>query len=88
MRAGILSPLSQRQSSIVVRSLLKYGFWLSILAMVSGVGYAACQAHDDAGRTVNQPATVIQQSGDCSTNVNGSNNSTSLNCTDATGGKK
>jgi len=88
LKAGILSPLSQRQSSVVVRLILRYGFWLSILAMVSGVGYAAYQVHTDASRAVNQSGTGIQQSGDCSANVNGNHNSTSVNCTDTTGAKK
>ena len=49
--AGILKPLTQADSNIVVQLLLGYGFWLSVLVVVLGFCLAFYKAHIEATST-------------------------------------
>jgi hypothetical protein len=71
LKAGLLTPLSQRQSSTVIRLFLKHGFWIATIVIILGFGL---QTYRQASHKVNQ------QAGDCSTNVNGDNNTQTVNC--------
>lgn len=65
LNARLLTPLSQNQSSAVVRLVLKHGFWISILVIVLGFIYAGYQAYHD-------PTSM--QSGSASSNINNKTN--------------
>ena len=45
LKAGILRPVSEQQSSHVVKLILKYGFYIAILTLVCGFLYAALQTY-------------------------------------------
>ena len=38
LRAGVLPQLKQREAGIVVRLVLRYGFWLGVLVVILGIG--------------------------------------------------
>jgi len=78
-----LSRLSQRQSSTLLRGLLKYEFWLAI--SVTGLGFAHVfhNARTQVGRT-----PITQQNGPCSANTVGNNNQTSVDCKDNNAGTR
>jgi len=80
LKAGLLVPLSQRQSSAIVRLILNHGFSVAILVIVFGFAFGAYRAY----RHAIQQSPVIQQSGPCSSNINGNNNKTDANCVDKT----
>lgn len=80
IRAGLLTPLSQRQSAGIVRWILKYGFWLAILLLVLGFAYAF-RTYDSATRKGAQ-GSITQQSGPCSSNTAGDNNNVNVDCTE------
>jgi hypothetical protein len=85
LKAKIISPLTQRQSAVVLRMFLKYGFWLAIVSMVCGVGYAGYEAQRE---TIRPAGTVNQQTGSCGANVNGDRNNTSVDCKEKPAGAK
>ena len=82
LKAGLLTPLSQRQSSAVILLVLKYGFWLGIALFVIGFGYAGFQAHRDANREQSLQAPITQQAGPCGSNIVGDNNNITTGCLD------
>ncbi len=82
LKAGILTPLSQRQSAGIVRWILKYGFWIAILSLFLGFAYAF-RAYDGA-----KQSPITQQSGDCSSNTTGDHNDVKVDCTDKKAGTK
>jgi hypothetical protein len=84
LKAGVLVPLSQSQSSAIVRQILNHGFSVAILVIVFGFAFGVYRAY----RHSNQLGPVIQQSGSCSSNINGNNNKTDENCADNKGKKK
>ena len=53
IRSGILPPVDQRTSVVVVQSLLRYGFWIAALLIVLGIAYAGYKTHRET-----QPAIV------------------------------
>ena len=59
---------------------MKYGFWLSMVSIVCGVGYAVYMAHIEATHARSRGGVVNQQTGPCGANVNGDNNNTSVDC--------
>jgi hypothetical protein len=77
IKTGLLVPLSQRQSSTVIRLFLKYGFWVAILMLVLGFAYAF-QNYREASHK--QESQVNQQAGNCSANANGDNISQTVDC--------
>jgi hypothetical protein len=80
LKSGLLSRLSQRQSSVVIRMILQYGFRIAIVAIgfvVLGVAYVGFQAHRAASG--HQGTTIIQQSGSCNS-VNTGDGQSSVNC--------
>jgi hypothetical protein len=89
LKARLLKPLSQRQSSAVVQLILKYGFQLAIFIIVIGFVYAGFSYHSDEQKH-SQQGPIIQQTGSCGSNIAGDNNKTDLNCADkpAEGKKK
>lgn len=86
IKAGILTPLSQRQSADIVRWILRCGFWLAVLLLVLGFAYAF-RSYDDAARKAAQ-GSITQQSGDCSSNTAGDHNDVKVDCTDKASGTK
>jgi len=78
LKAGLLTPLSQRQSSSVVRAILKYGFWVAILLIILGFAYA----YSNANRNNGQRGPITQQAGTCVSNTVGDNNKGDVNCVD------
>jgi hypothetical protein len=82
LKAGLLVPLSQRQSSTVVSRILRHGFLVAILIVVFGFAYAGLRAYRDARAQHIQQGPVIQQSGPCGSNIVGDNNKTDVNCED------
>jgi hypothetical protein len=81
LKAGLLAPLSQRQSSTVLRAILKYGFWVAIFIVVLGFAYAFYSYHD-ASRKHGQQGSISQQTGPCGSNIVGDNNEANVNCVD------
>jgi protein O-GlcNAc transferase len=53
IRSGILPPVGQRTSGVIVQSLLRYGFWIAALLIVLGIAYAGYKTHRET-----QPAIV------------------------------
>jgi hypothetical protein len=49
LKAGLLTPLSQRQSSLVVRMILRYGLLVAIVSLVLGFAYAYHEARLNSG---------------------------------------
>lgn len=85
LKSGIVSPLSPRQGSLVVRMILRHGLWISIVIIILGFAYAGVRFHQDAkGRE----GSVIQQTGPCGANVSGDHNQTNVNCDDTKAGTK
>ena len=82
--ARILTPLSQRQSSTVVRLLLKYGFRAAIGLVDLGFAYAGLQSYDDANRNRGQQGQIKQQAGTCGSNIVGDKNQVVIDCVDKT----
>jgi hypothetical protein len=80
LKAGLLVPLSQRQSATVVGRILNHGFLVAILVIVLGFAYAGFRYHNTK--------PITQQAGPCSSNIVGDNNKTDINCADKTGGGK
>jgi hypothetical protein len=85
LKSGIVSPLSPRQSSLVVRMILRHGLWISIVLMILGFAYAGLRHYRDAG---SHQGAVIQQTGPCGANVSGDHNQANVNCDDTKAGKK
>ena len=59
IRSGILLPVDQRTSGVIVQSLLRYGFWIAALLIVLGIGYAGYKTHRET-----QPAIVQCRNGE------------------------
>jgi len=82
LKSGLLEPLSQRQSSAIMRLFLKYGFRLAILTVVLGFALACFQAYQDASREHVQQRVITQQAGPCGLSIIGDNNKANVNCVD------
>jgi hypothetical protein len=82
LKARLLVPLSQNQSSSVVGLILKHGFWVAILIVVLGFGYAGLRAYHDAHPQQVQQGPITQQTGPCGSNIVGDNNQANVNCVD------
>ena len=81
LRSKHLTPLSQRQSSALIKTIVSLVFRLALVAVLAAVGYACYRVREEntAARTAR---SVQQQAGDCGANVNGSQNQTSVDCRD------
>lgn len=79
LEAGLLRQLSQKQSSTVVRLLLKYGFQVAIVTVVLGFAHAGFRYYNDVLKHSGQ-GSLIQQTGASTTTgpnspaVTGNNN--------------
>jgi hypothetical protein len=49
LKAGLLTPLSPRQSSGVIRMIVRYGFWVAIVFLVLGFAYALREVRLNSG---------------------------------------
>ena len=58
IKSGILQPVSSRQSGVLVKILLRYGFIIALVLVVAGFGFAAWQAYLSAGQKVDVNAIV------------------------------
>jgi len=87
LKRGLLVQLSQRQSSAVLRMLLKHGFLVAIITIVLGFAYAAFRHHNAKGGNVQQ-RPITQQTGPCGSNIVGDNNNADVSCADKTAGGK
>jgi hypothetical protein len=85
LKSGIISPLSSRQSAVVVRMFLRHALWVSIVLMILGFAYAGLRFHRDAEK---HQGSVIQQTGDCGANVSGDHNQANVNCDNNKAGEK
>jgi len=85
LKTGIISPLSPRQSSVVVRMILRQGFWISTVIIILGFVYAGFRFHQDAK---SREGSVIQQTGPCGSNISGDNNQATVDCEDKKAGLK
>lgn len=85
-KARVFSRLSSRQTSTVIRLILKYAFRLSFVAIILCIGYAGYKAYLDGDAKTHN--SVTQQAGDCSTIQNGNGNSASSNCENKPAGTK
>jgi hypothetical protein len=82
LKRGFLSPLSKRQSSIVVRMILNHGLWISIVIMVFGFGYAGFRTYQQTKNAPGQTPSIKQQTGACGSNIAGDNNQATVTCED------
>jgi len=80
MKAGLLTRLSQRQSSAVLRLILKHGFSVAIGLVVLGFAYAGFQAYYEGNRERGLQAPITQQAGTCGSNIVGDNNQATIDC--------
>jgi hypothetical protein len=87
VKAGILAKLSQRQSSAIIRLLLKHGFAVAIITIVLGFAYGLLRFQVVQKEHVQQGA-ISQQTGACGSNIVGNNNKADVNCPDKTAGAK
>ena len=85
VKSGIISPLSPRQSSVVVRMFLRHALLISIVLIVFGFAYAGLRFYRDAE---SHQGSVIQQTGDCGANVSGDHNQANVNCDSKKAGEK
>jgi hypothetical protein len=88
LKIGLLAPLSQRQSLVVLRMILKYGFRVSIAIVILGFAHAGFRAYQDVRGAGGQPSSIKQRAGACGSNINGNNNQASINCEDKPAGAK
>ena len=82
LKRGLLSPLSQRQSSIVVRMILSNGFRISIAMMILGFAYAGFRVYQQTKSAPGQTPSIKQQTGECGSNIAGDNNQATVSCED------
>jgi hypothetical protein len=80
LKGGLLTPLSQRQSSAVLRLILNYGFSVAISLVVLGFAYAGWQAYHDVGRAHRLQGPITQQADTCGSNVVDDNNKVTSDC--------
>lgn len=85
-RFKVFSRLSPGQTSSVVRMLIKYAFYLSVIVFLSVTIRAAFVAYFATQTTLSKP--VNQQAGDCSTVQNGNGNSATAKCENPPAGKQ
>ena len=80
LKSGLLTRLSQQQSSVIMNRLLKSAFGLAFVLVIVGFGYAMWQDyHSSNGRP--DGVSINQQAADCGSNIVGDNNNPTLNCT-------
>src|ERR1700722_6608414 len=82
LKRGLLSPLSQRQSSMVVRMILSNGFRISIVIMILGFAYAGFRVYQQTKNAPGPKPSIKQQTGACGSNINGNDNQATVNCED------
>jgi hypothetical protein len=87
IKAGVLPPLSQKQSSAVVRQLLKHEFAVAIILIALGFAYAGFRYHNSKHEHIQQ-GPITQQTGPCGSNIVGDNNTADVNCSGKTAGAK
>ncbi|MGH8562995.1 MAG: hypothetical protein ACREXW_02455 [Gammaproteobacteria bacterium] len=58
LRSGILPPVDRRTSGVIVQSLLRYGFWIAVLLIVLGIGYAGYKTHRETQLAIVNAETV------------------------------
>ncbi|MCU1299783.1 MAG: hypothetical protein JWQ87_67 [Candidatus Sulfotelmatobacter sp.] len=79
LKAGLLAPLSQGQSSTVIRLILKYGLLVSIIFIILGFALVF-RASENASRNHVQQGSITQQTGPCGSNIVGDHNKSDVNC--------
>ncbi len=52
MKSGLLSQVSKKDSSLIIRLFLRYGFWLALTLLLAGFGLAACSKHLDTAKII------------------------------------
>jgi hypothetical protein len=82
------SRLSRPQTMSLLLLILRYGFWLAIISIFSGLIYTGYHSNKNSSQEQLQIGPVQQQGGDCSAVQNGTGNSASVNCLDKTAGAK
>jgi hypothetical protein len=79
IKSGLLPAVSQRQSSVIILTVLKYAMWVMIAVVLFGIAYVYSNV---------PPRTVIQQTGSCNSIVAGDNSQSNVNCDDTKAGAK
>lgn len=82
-----LARLSKPETSKILLATLKYALVLAVFSIASGLAYTAYQGHQATRNFQNPPGRTQQQAGDCSANVNGNSNSTTVDCSHKAGAK-
>ena len=82
LKAGLLTQLSQRQSSAILRLILKHGFGVAIGLVVIGFAYAALQVYRGGNWEGGLQGPITQQAGPCGANLFGDNNKVAIDCGD------
>lgn len=85
LKRGLLSPLSQRQSSTVVRMILSNGFRISVVIMILGFAFAGFRVYQQTKSAPSQTPSIKQQTGACGSNIAGDNNQATVDCEDKKG---
>jgi|SRR5208283_1981031 len=79
IKSGLLPAVSQRQSSVIILTILKCAMWVMIAVVLIGIAYVYSNV---------QPRTVIQQTGSCNSIVAGDKSQSNVNCDDTKPGAK
>jgi len=58
LRSGILPPVDRKTSGVIVQSLLSYGFWIAVLLIVLGIGYAGYKTYRETQPGIANAETV------------------------------
>jgi hypothetical protein len=83
IKQGIFAKLTQRQSSGIIRLILKHGFALAFIVVILGFAYGFWRFRD-AEKEHASPGVIVQQTGACGSNIVGDNNKADVNCVDKT----
>ena len=58
LRSRILPPVDRRTSGVIVQSLLRYGFWIAVLLIALGIGYAGYKTYRETQPGIVNAETV------------------------------
>lgn len=52
MKSGLLSKVDKKDSGLIIRLFLRYGFWLALMLLLAGFGLAAWNNHLEAAKII------------------------------------
>jgi hypothetical protein len=59
IKSKILPPVDRKTSGIIILAFLRYGFWIGVLLIVFGVGYAAWKTYRETKSVTTITTTVV-----------------------------